>query len=150
MNRREFIKASFVCFTASGFLGIRALPYFVSSEELPASQHSDFMLMLYSELRSYPKGSVAHSIGKIETLIDPDDENNEILRGLSYSIDRNKVAQWKIKVDDTFKHRFMTDIEYRRMFMDNIIMDGVRFHWKNKGIQWGVSPHRQLYANGWC
>lgn len=136
MKRREFLKSGIVAVASVPLFGLfnNILPAPGAKSEIPLHDNTDIAKLFIAECKMYPMGHVAHSIRNVESVPNPEDFGY-LLRGLSVTNNKIKAKYWAVVVD---RHKFITDIHFRRKMMDDC-MRQLMIGWKSDNIAWGAA-----------
>lgn len=115
----------------------RETPWF--PVETPSSQA---IRLFYAALSTYPEGSVAHSIGRVETLRE-DTSFSEVLRGCSFSKEPDRAVKCFSFIYNDMELRELTDIVgfWRNKVHD--IVQQLEIEWRKSGIPYWDIPIRR-------
>lgn len=132
LNRREFIRNTAVFVSGAFLLSPERLLAFGSQEPPPVRELTGDPIvdLFYAELDSYPKNSVAHSVGEIEVV-----DNPASLRSIVRGVTHGRKNRAKYFVFEFGREEFLNNIEYRREIVE-LILEELRSAWAKSKIGW--------------
>ena len=143
-SRRDFLKCGVIVCSYPLFGNfVRLLPFIKDGDVSNIDAFSSLNLFM-SELSRFPRGHVAHSLGKIEVLYSLD-YGSYMIKGISYSADRMSAGYWAFVINEPQAHsdldKWSESPELTRKTIKEIVFNLQRY-WKNKRAMWGIAPQR--------